>query len=95
MLKAFSYFAKTALNNYSLDEIEETDLVGCYITANVTHEDFEFTKGTRKGQIGKSVRLSDYTAAAGFGSGESKFKDKAADTIESDEDDDLDAFLDD
>ena len=26
-LRAFSYFAKTALNNYSLDEIDEQDLV--------------------------------------------------------------------
>ena len=91
-LKAFSYFAKTALNNYELDEIDETDLIGCYITATVKHEDFEYTKGPRKGQTGKSARLNDYTVAAGFGTGEAKHKDKAA---EVDEDEDLDDFLDD
>ena len=89
-LKAFSYFAKTALNNYELDEIDEQDLVGCYITATVKHEEFESNK--TPGRMLKSVRLNDYTVAAGFGSGEEKYKDKAA---EVDEDEDLDDFLDD
>lgn len=91
-LKAFSYFAKTALNNYELDEIDEQDLVGCYITATVKHEEFTRTKGPRAGQSGKSAKLNDYTVAAGFGTGEAKHKDKAA---EVDEDEDLDDFLDD
>ena len=65
-LKAFSYFAKTALNNYSLDEIDEQDLVGCYITAEVTHEEFESNK--EPGKMLKSVRLKDYAVAVGFGS---------------------------
>lgn len=88
-LKAFSYFAKTALNNYELDEIDESDLIGCYITATVTHEEFESNK--TPGRMLKSVRLNDYTVAAGFGSGEEKYKDK---DVEDDEDD-LDDFLDD
>ena len=90
-LKAFSYFAKTALNNYELDEIDEQDLVGCYITATVKHEEFESNK--TPGRMLKSVRLNDYAVAAGFGSGEEKYKDKAAEV--EDEDDDLDDFLDD
>lgn len=90
-LKAFSYFAKTALNNYELDEIDETDLIGCYITATVKHEEFEFTKGSRKGQTGKSARLNDYTVAAGFGSDKAPAKEE----VEDDEEDDLDDFLDD
>lgn len=89
-LKAFSYFAKTALNNYELDEIDESDLIGCYITATVKHEEFESNKNP--GRMLKSVRLNDYTVAAGFGSGEAKYKDK---DVEEDEDDDLDDFLDD
>lgn len=89
-LKAFSYFAKTALNNYELDEIDEQDLVGCYITATVKHEEFESNK--TPGRMLKSVRLNDYAVAAGFGTGEEKYKDKAA---EVDEDEDLDDFLDD
>lgn len=89
-LKAFSYFAKTALNNYELDEIDEQDLVGCYITATVKHEEFESNK--TPGRMLKSARLNDYSVAAGFGTGESKYKEKA---VEDDEDEDLDDFLDD
>lgn len=86
-LKAFSYFAKTALNNYELDEIDEQDLVGCYITATVSHEEFESNK--TPGRMLKSARLNDYTAAGGFGSEPEEPDD------EEDEDDDLDDFLDD
>ena len=90
-LKAFSYFAKTALNNYELDEIDESDLIGCYITATVKHEEFESNK--TPGRMLKSARLNDYTVAAGFGSGEHKVKPKAEEPA--DEDEDLDDFLDD
>jgi hypothetical protein len=65
-LKAFSYFAKTALNNYQLDEIDETDLIGCYITATVKHEEFESNR--EPGKMLKSARLGDYAVAVGFGS---------------------------
>lgn len=34
---AFSYFAKTALNDYSLESIDHNDLVGHYIKAEVVH----------------------------------------------------------
>ena len=34
---AFSYFAKTALNDFSLEEIDHNDLVGHYIKAEVVH----------------------------------------------------------
>ena len=86
-MRAFSYFAKTALNNYQLDEIEETDIIDCYIQATVKHEEFEYTRGEKKGQTGKSVRLSDYAVSFGFGS-------DSASSKETDEDDDLDDFLD-
>lgn len=88
-LKAFSYFAKTALNNFQLDEIDETDLIGCYIQATVKHEEFESNK--EPGKMLKSARLNDYAVAVGFGSGEYQ---NIADSIE-DEDDDLDDFLND
>lgn len=86
-LKAWSYFARTCLNNYQLDEIDTQDIVGCYITATVKHEEFESNK--EKGKMLKSARLNDYTVAVGFGS-------KAADDdIDEDEDsEDLDDFLD-
>ena len=83
-LKAFSYFAKTALNNYSLDEIDETDLIGCYITATVKHEEFESNK--EPGKMLKSARLNDYAVAVGFGSGNNS---PTEETDSDDLDDDL------
>lgn len=89
-LKAWSYFARTCLNNFRADEIDTQDIVGCYITATVKHETYTRTKGDKAGTEGTSVRLNDYTTASGFGS-------VAAESVESDEDniDDLDNFLDD
>ena len=84
-LKAFSYFAKTALNNYSLDEIDESDLIGCYITATVKHEEFESNK--EPGKMLKSVRLNDYAVAVGFGT---ETEAPVEDTDSDDLDDDLD-----
>jgi hypothetical protein len=79
-LKAFSYFAKTALNNFQLDEIDEQDIVGCYITATVKHEEYSYEKDGET-KSGKSARLNDYATAIGFGS------TKSEDVSESDSDD--------
>lgn len=87
-LKAFSYFAKTALNNFSLDEIDEQDIVGCYITATVKHEEYSYERDGET-KSGKSARLNDYAVAVGFGSGS---KSEAPTEEESD---DLDDFLND
>ena len=89
-LKAWSYFARTCLNNFRADEIDTQDIVGCFITATVKHETYTRTKGDKAGTEGTSVRLNDYTTASGFGSG-------AAKSVESDEEnnDDLDDFLND
>ena len=43
-LKAWSYFARTCLNNFQADEIDTQDIVGCYITATVKHETYIRTK---------------------------------------------------
>lgn len=87
-LKAYSYFAKTALNNFSIDEIDDQDLVGCYITATVKHEEYEYEKDGEK-KSGKNARLNDYAVAVGFGS------NKAVEENTEDESDDLDDFLND
>lgn len=88
-LKAWSYFARTCLNNFNADEIDTKDIVGCYIQATVKHETYIRTKGEKAGTEGTAVRLNDYTVATGFGG-----TPKAEDTTE-DEDDDLDDFLND
>ena len=36
-LNAFSYFAKTAMNDYGLEDIDPEELVGHFITAEVIH----------------------------------------------------------
>lgn len=77
-LKAFSYFAKTALNNYQLDEIDHDDIVGCYIQATVKHESYSYEKDGET-KSGKSARLNDYAVAVGFGSGEEKSKSENLD----------------
>lgn len=89
-LKAWSYFARTCLNNFQADEIDTQDIVGCYIQATVKHETYTRTKGDKAGQEATAVRLNDYATAAGFSGG------KAEDQAEDDEDvDDLDDFLND
>ena len=88
-LKAFSYFAKTALNNFGLDEIDDQAIVGCYITATVTHEDYDYVNKDGDRKTGKSAKLSDYAVAVGFGT------DKPVETNTEEDEDDLDDFLDD
>ena len=89
-LKAWSYFARTCLNNYQADEIDTQDIVGCYISATVKHETYTRTKGEKAGTEGVSVRLNDYTTASGFGAATAE-----PDDVDEDEVDDLDDFLDD
>ncbi len=90
-LKAWSYFARTCLNNFQVDEIDTQDIVGCYIKATVKHETYTRTKGDKKGTEGTAVRLNDYTTATGFGV---KTEEPEEDDIE-DDIDDLDNFLED
>lgn len=77
-LNAFSYFAKTALNNFNLDEIDHNDLVGCYIKATVEHE-----KVPSKNDPAKTVtflRLTDQAPASGFEKKEEREKSNESDT---------------
>lgn len=45
---AFSYFAKTALNDFSIEEIDHNDLVNHYIKAEVVHTVTPSTKDPSK-----------------------------------------------
>ena len=89
-LKAWSYFARTCLNNFQADEIDTQDIVGCYITATVKHETYTRTKGENAGKEGTAVRLNDYTTATGFGGNAEADED---DTEDTDDLDDLDNLL--
>lgn len=63
--RAFSFFAKTALNNFNLEAIDPEDLVGCYITADVEHEVSD-TINENTGKPYVNVRLNNLAAATGF-----------------------------
>ena len=41
---SFSYFAKTALNNFGLEEIDHTDIINRFIKAEITHSVLPSTK---------------------------------------------------
>lgn len=84
-LKAFSFFARTALQDMSASEIDENDLLGKYIGATVEH-DVQPNKNDPTKTV-TFVHLKEYKQASGFGPA------YTMDPIESDEDD-LDAFLD-
>lgn len=47
-MKAFSFMAKTALNDFSLDEIDENDLIGCYLKGDIEHTVVKSTKDPDK-----------------------------------------------
>lgn len=54
---AFAYFARTALKNFDINEIDHTDLIGCYIGAEVTHVTAPSTK--EEGKTVTFVNLGD------------------------------------
>lgn len=61
---AFSYFAKTALNDYTLGEIDPNWLVNHYIKATVVHTSVASNK--EEGKMMTFANLSDKWAADGF-----------------------------
>ena len=63
-MNAFSYFAKVALNDFTVKEIDEQDLVGHFMRCVCRHEEVESTR--HPGQTTKFVRLDDKEPADGF-----------------------------
>jgi len=63
-LNAFSYFAKVALGDFTLTEIDHEDLVGCFIRCEVDYEEVESNR--TPGKMLKFVRLGDKEPADGF-----------------------------
>ena len=61
---AFSFFAKTAMDNFALEEIDHTDLVNHYIKANAKHTVMEST--TEPGKTKTFVNLNNYEVAHEF-----------------------------
>ena len=63
-MNAFSYFARKAMNDTTLTEIDHEDLVGHYIRCEVTH-DVQPNKN-KPGEMITFLRLGEKEAADGF-----------------------------
>ena len=63
-LAAFSYFAKVALNDFSLKEIDHNDLVGRYMRCEVDHDEVPSNRDPSK--TVKFVRLGEKEPCDGF-----------------------------
>lgn len=63
-LNAFSYFAKAAMNDFTLSEIDHEDLVGCFVRCEVEHEEVESNRNP--GKMLTFVRLGNKAPADGF-----------------------------
>lgn len=74
-MNAFSFFAKTALNDFSIKEIDETDLIGKFIEADVYHEQVESKKD---GRMLTFPHLGDKRPSNGFGATEKPKMDLAS-----------------
>ena len=63
-LGAFSFFAKTAMNNFDLVDVDPEELVGRYIRAEVIHNKVPSTKDPTK--MMTFINLGDKSPADGF-----------------------------
>lgn len=87
----FSYFAKTALNDFTLEEIDTDDIVGCYIKATVEH-DVQPNKN-KPGQTVTFIRLNNFQTADGFDNESPTVETKEQATTEATGGFDLDSIL--
>lgn len=63
-LNAFSYFAKVALNDFTLTEIDHKDLLGCFIECDVEHDTQQSNRNPDKTVT--FARLADKRASDGW-----------------------------
>lgn len=63
-LNAFSYFAKTAMNDFTLDDVDPCELIGHYIRAEVSHTQLPSSKDPTKTVT--FANLGDKSPADGF-----------------------------
>ena len=64
-LNAFSYFARTALNDYKAEDIDPAEMIGHYIRAEVKHVESEKIN-ERTGKPYVNANLGDKEPAFGF-----------------------------
>lgn len=64
-LNAFSYFAKTALQDDDRSEVDPEELVGCFIECDVEHEVVQKKDG-KEGETSTFARLREKRASDGW-----------------------------
>ena len=82
-VKSFSYTARVLLNNQDVEEIDEQDLVGCYMIATVIHE-MSTAKNPKTGKPYINVKLNDKAPTWGFDA-DKKEKPKATESVSLDD----------
>ena len=63
-LGAFSFFAKTAMNDFDMEDVDPVELVGHYLKAEVIHNKVPST--TEPGKTKTFVNLGSKSPASGF-----------------------------
>lgn len=53
-LKAFSYFARVAVGDWGRDDIEDEEMIGCFVRC-----DIEMKEGTKEGKDGKKMEFAN------------------------------------
>lgn len=88
-LNAFSYFAKVAMNDYSLDEIEPEQLVGHFLECRIEHTVVESTK--EPGKTMTFAHIKDKSPSDGWE--EDPEEDELPQTVEPEKPKDLRTLL--
>ena len=63
-MNAFSFFAKTAMNDFDMEDVDPAELVGHYIKAEITHNKVPSSKDP--GKMVTYANLGDKSPADGF-----------------------------
>ena len=63
-MNAFSFFAKTAMNDFSLEDIDPQELVGCFMECDFKHDEVESNR--QAGKMVTFVRLDGKRPSEGF-----------------------------
>ena len=75
-LNAFSFFAKTAMNDFDMEDVDPTELIGHFIKAEVTHNKVPSNK--EPGKMITFVNLGNKSPADGFEDAPAEPKPKAS-----------------
>ena len=73
-MNAFSFFAKNAMNDFDMEDVDPVELIGHYLKAEVIHNKVPST--TKPGEMKTFVNLGNKSPADGF-EGEAAVKPKA------------------